>query len=259
VHRGSLILCALLLGACASTPDDDPLVWSDELARSLPRENGDAVEVANFSHAPLGAVRAPWEPWDIVRGNTPTTYRVVPTEGATALEAVSAAGGSGLWRKIRIDLKRHPVLEWRWRVPAEMDTRFEANSSRSPPVRLSLAFHGDTSKLDFEDRTKLRLARVLTVHGLPYASLLYVWLYGVPAETVVHSPHTDRVRQVVVQSGVQRLGEWVTLRRNVLEDYRRAFGEEPEDVVAIGLMTDYGDDGSRRRAFYGDITFRSGK
>jgi hypothetical protein len=138
-----------------------------------------------------------------------------------------------------------------------VDTPFAANSRESPPVRLSLAFHGDTSKLDFDDRAKLRLAKVLTVNGLPYASMLYVWLNGVPAESVLHSPHTDRVRMVVVQSGAQRLGEWVTLRRNVLEDYRKAFGEEPDDVVAIGLMTDYGDDGSRRRAFYGDITFRS--
>jgi Protein of unknown function (DUF3047) len=257
VRRVSMVLCAVLLGACASTPDDDPLVWSDDVVRTLPRENGERVELANFSRAPLGAVPAPWEPWFIVRGNKPTAYRVVPLDGASALEADSAEGGSGLWRRVRIDLHRQPVLEWRWRVPAETDTRLEANSAQSPPVRLSLAFHGDTNKLDFDDRTKLRLAKALTVHGLPYASLLYVWLYGVPAETVVHSPHTDRVRMIVVQSGAQRVGEWVTIRRNVLEDYRRAFGEEPDDVVGIGLMTDYGDDGSRRRAYYGDITFRS--
>jgi len=252
-----LLIALLLVAGCASTPDDDPLVWSDDVMRALPRENGDVVEAANFSRAPLGEVRPPWEPWLIVRGNKPTTYRVVPMDGATALEADSAEGGSGLWRKMRIDLHRQPLLEWRWRVPPQVDTRFEANSRESPPVRLSLAFHGDTRKLDFEDRAKLRLAKALTVHGLPYASLLYVWMNGVPAETVVHSPHTDRVRMIVVQSGAQRVGEWVTIRRNVLEDYRRAFGEEPEDVVGIGLMTDYGDDGSRRRAFYGDIIFRS--
>jgi hypothetical protein len=102
------------------------------------------------------------------------------------------------------------------------------------------------------------MARALTVNGLPYASLLYVWLVGVPVDTVLHSPHTDRVRMIVVESGVQRAGEWITLRRNVLQDFRRAFGEEPDDIVGVGLMTDYGDDGSRRRAFYGDITFRSG-
>jgi hypothetical protein len=76
---------------------------------------------------------------------------------------------------------------------------------------------------------------------------------------VLHSPHTDRVRLIVAESGLQRVGDWITVRRNVAEDYRLAFGEEPGDIVGIGLMTDYGDDGSRRRAFYGDITFRSGK
>ena len=74
-------------------------------------------------------------------------------------------------------------------------------------------------------------------------------------DTVLHSPHTDRVRMIVVESGAQRAGEWVTIRRNVVEDFRRAFDEEPGDIVSVGLMTDYGDDGSPRRAVYGDITF----
>ena len=103
------------------------------------------------------------------------------------------------------------------------------------------------------------MAMALTENGLPYASLLYVWMLDVPVETVIRSPYTDRVRMIVVESGAQRVGEWVTLRRNVVEDYRRAFGEEPGDIVAVGLMTDPGDDYSRRRGFYGDITFRSGK
>ncbi|HVJ23159.1 MAG TPA: DUF3047 domain-containing protein, partial [Burkholderiales bacterium] len=96
-------------------------------------------------------------------------------------------------------------------------------------------------------------------NGLPYASLLYVWMLDVPAETVIRSPYTDRVRMIVVESGVQRAGQWVEVRRNVLEDFRRAYAEEPGDIVAVGLMTDPGDDYSRRRTFYGDITFRSGK
>jgi Protein of unknown function (DUF3047) len=253
--RASLLLVALL-AACASTPDD-PIVWSDDLARSLPRESGDVVEVARFSSAPTGAVRMPWEPYLVLRGNVPTDYRVVEADGARVVAAEATEGGSGLYRKIRVDLRRHPVLEWRWKLPADEDGKWQRSSHASPMVRLSVAFDGDASKLDFEDRAKLRLAKVLTVNGLPYASLLYVWMYGVPAETVVHSPHTDRVRMIVVQSGTQRVGEWVTTRRNVLEDYRRAYGEEPGDVVAIGLMTDPGDDGSPRRGYYGDITFRS--
>jgi hypothetical protein len=124
-------------------------------------------------------------------------------------------------------------------------------------VRLSLAFDGDPAKLDFDDRTKLRLAKALTVNGLPYASLLYVWKNHDPVETVYASPHTERVRHIVVESGERRLDQWVSMRRNVLEDYRRVFGEEPGDIVAVGIMTDYGDNAAPRRALYGDITFRS--
>ena len=195
----------------------------------------------------------------MLRGNAPTKYELVALDGTVALASESDEGGSGLYRKIRIDLKRHPVLEWRWRIPPleEGDSPLHVASRASPMLRLSLAFHGDTAKLDFDDRAKLRFARMLTVNGLPYASLLYVWKLGDPADSVVHSPHTDRVRMVVVESGAQRIGQWVQVRRNVLEDYRRAFGEEPTDVVAVGLMTDPGDDGSRRRGYYGDITFRS--
>jgi hypothetical protein len=251
------IAAALLVSGCASTPDD-PLVWSDELVRALPRERGEVVEVARFSSMAPGAPLAPWEQFFVRRGTTPTEYRVVNLDGSAVLEADAREGGTGLSRKIRIDPRRHPVLEWRWRVPAQPGAALEAASGQSPLARLSLAFHGDPNKLDFDDRAKLRLATVLTANGLPYASLLYVWMLDQPVETVIQSPYTARVRMIVVQSGAQRVGEWVTVRRNVLEDYRRAFGEEAEDIVAVGVMTDPGDDYSRRRTFYGDITFRSG-
>jgi len=256
--KRSWTAAAMLLGACVSTPDD-PLVWSDDLVRALPRERGEVVEVARFSRIPPGTPPAPWEQWYVRRGNVPTDYRVVELDGTTVLEADAQEGGSGFSRKIRVDPSRHPVLEWHWRASAEPGTRLEITSGTSPLARLSLAFHGDANKLDFDDRAKLRLAMVLTANGLPYASLVYVWMLDVPAETVIRSPYTDRVRYLVVESGAQRVGEWVTVRRNVVEDYRRAFGEEPDDIVAVGLMTDPGDDYSRRRSFYGDITFRSGK
>jgi hypothetical protein len=253
------VCLALLVAACASAPEDDPLVWSDELARALPLERGDTVEAARFSRAAPGPVVPPWEPFVVLRGNVPTDYRVVELNGVRVLAADGRQGGTGLFRKLRVDPRENPLLEWRWRVPrpAPGEPPLAVTSSKSPIARISLAFHGDTAKLDFEDRTKLRMARALTVQGLPYASLLYVWMHGVPVGTVVHSVHTERVRMIVVESGPARAGEWVTYRRNVLEDYRRAFGEEAGEIVSIGLMTDPGDDGSRRRGFYGDMTFHA--
>lgn len=251
-------LVLALLAGCAAAPSDD-LVWSAPLAQNLRAQFGQRVEIATFSRFAPGPVGQPWEPFLVLRGNTPTRYELVELDGTVALAAEAEEGGSGLFRKIRIDLRRHPVIEFRWRVPPreEGESPLQVASRASPMMRISLAFHGDTAKLDFDDRAKLRLAKMLTVNGLPYASLLYVWKLGDPAGSVVSSPHTDRVRMVVAESGAKRIGEWVAIRRNVADDYRRAFGEEPSDVVAVGLMTDPGDDGSPRRGFYGDITFRS--
>jgi hypothetical protein len=251
-------LSALLAG-CGGLAPVEELTWSSGLVSAMPVQSGDLVEAAAFSRLAAGSADLrEWEQFEVMKGNVPTDYHLVERDGAVVLYAESAEGGSGLFRKIHIDPRRNPIVEWRWRVPRESGAGGDGGPSRaSPAVRLSLAFDGDPAKLDFEDRAKLRLAKALTVNGLPFASLLYVWMNQQPAETIYSSPHTDRVRHVVVESGEQRLDQWITLRRNVLEDYRRAFGEEPGDIVAVGIMTDSGDNGAPRRALYGDITFHS--
>ena len=215
------------------------------------------MEAARFSRLRAGQeLLGGWEQFAIVKGNTPTRYQAVEQDGVVVIQADSAEGGSGLSRKIHFDPRRYPIIEWRWRVPRDSGRGGPNGPSReSPPARLSLAFDGDPAKLDFDDRVKMRMAKALTVNGLPYASLLYVWQNRRPVDTVYSSPHTERVRHIVVESGERQLDQWVTVRRNVYEDYKRAFGEEPGDVVAVGIMTDYGDNNAPRRAYYGDITF----
>jgi hypothetical protein len=252
----ALAAAALVLAGCASAPSqpEDELVWSSRLARSLSRETGEVVEIARFSTLNPGAGSlGQWEPYVMMPQNARTQYHLVNVDGAVALEADAPEGGSGLYRKIRIDPKTHPILEWRWRLPRQ-DSPESWRSS--PPALISLGIDGDPTKLDILDRIKLRMAKAMTATGLPYASLLYVWRADVPVGTVLRSPHTDRVRMIVVESGDEKLDQWVSVRRNVAEDYRLAFGEEPGDIVAIGVLTDVGDDGTRRRAYYGDITAR---
>jgi hypothetical protein len=62
---------------------------------------------------------------------------------------------------------------------------------------------------------------------------------------------------VVVESGESRVGKWLKYRRNVFDDYRRAFGEEPADIVAVGVLTDSENTQQVVRSFYGDISLRA--
>ncbi len=250
----------LLVGGCAGLPpeEDDGLLASTAVVASRERETGPQVEVARFSAArPGDPLPAEWRPWIILPSKPLTEYRLADGGGRVALEARAERAASGLVRIIRVDPHRHPLLEWAWRVPALLpgaDPRIAVREDAT--ARLVVSFHGDREKLDFADRAQLRFAKALSGQALPYATLMYVWANALPPETLVRNPHTGRVRMIVVESGTQRLGEWVTVRRNLLEDYRRAFGEEPWDVVAIGVMTDSDNTRGRARAYYGDILLR---
>ena len=116
----------------------------------------------------------------------------------------------------------------------------EPDRRRRQPVASEIAgahragFDGDKSKLTLGEKTKSLLAKTATGKELPYAQLIYVWANKYPVGTVIPNPHTKRVEMVVAVSGADQVGKWVTLSRNVVDDFKRAFGEEP------GLMTDVG-------------------
>jgi hypothetical protein len=76
---------------------------------------------------------------------------------------------------------------------------------------------------------------------------------------VIENLHTSRIRMVVADSGDANLGAWREETRNLYEDYRRAFGEEPGPIRSVAIMTDTDNTGEEAEAYYGDISFlRSG-
>jgi len=60
----------------------------------------------------------------------------------------------------------------------------------------------------------------------------------------------------VVEGGDQKLQRWVTERRNVYEDYKKAFDEEPTMISGVAIMTDTDNTGESAVAWYGDIFFK---
>lgn len=246
-----------VLGGCAtSSSTDDGLLASTPIVRELGRERGDLVEVARFSRLKAGGpLPEAWRPWGMNSGKLPTEYRLVGSPRGTVLEAQAVRAASGLHRPIRVEPQRQSILEWSWRVNTLIpgaDKRYAQRDDSA--ARLVISFHGDADKLDFEQRAKLRLVKAITGDALPYAILMYVWANEVPVDTVLPNPHFDRIRMIVVESGDARLGQWIQYRRNVLEDFRRAFGEEPGDIVSIGVLTDSDNTQHVAHGYYGDIT-----
>jgi hypothetical protein len=65
------------------------------------------------------------------------------------------------------------------------------------------------------------------------------------------------VHFIVVRSGSADLGKWITEKRNVLEDYKMIYGENPgEPAGAITLSINSQNTGSRAESLFGKILFK---
>ncbi|MGB5080620.1 MAG: DUF3047 domain-containing protein [Burkholderiales bacterium] len=258
LRNSAALVCGLALAGCVGAPVEE-LLASSSIVAELSRESGDLVEAARFSAGRAGeAPPGDWGRFIVSPFASKSEYRLVDNGPRVVLEGSADGSASGFYRRIRIDPARQPVIDWRWRVlqtPAELDPRVPARDDS--PARVIVAFHGDVTRLDIGERFTLSLYKALTGEKMPYAIIMYSWASDAPVGTVTANDQTRKIQTIVVESGGGHIGEWRELRRNVLEDYRRAFGEEPWDIVAVGVMTDARNTGAKASAQYGDIRFRA--
>lgn len=213
---------------------------------------------------PPGAPAGPWADWSEYRlpGKRSTVYRPQRDGARTVIHAQADASASMLRRPLRIDPAQLARVHFSWRIAQLIDSAdlAEADASDSP-VRLVFAFDGDHGRLSARNRMLFELAQALTGEAPPYATLMYAWDNRAVAESVIVGPRTDRVRKIVVESGPARIGQWLHYERDLLADYRRAFGEEPGTLIGVALMTDADNTGSRAAGQYGEVRLlaRDGK
>lgn len=216
-----------------------------------------AIAAALMVGTPAAAQPAGWLPLKVTEEKRPTLYQTASDGGRTVVHAVAEASASLLARRADFDLRERPVLAWRWKVSRLISNADNAVGRREDaPARLLLAFEGDVEKLAPRDRAVISLSKKMSGRALPYATLQYIWSNQAPVGSVIENPHTRRVQMVVASSGAAGVGTWQVLERDVVADFRRAFGEEPGRLLAYGIMSDTDNTLESVEAWYGEIEFR---
>jgi hypothetical protein len=67
------------------------------------------------------------------------------------------------------------------------------------------------------------------------------------------APLFKKIFAVVMQSGMQGLGTWVTERRNLIDDYKQAYGEEPEVMEGVRIQINSQHTQSRAESYWHSI------
>lgn len=192
---------------------------------------GDArVDIAHFSLGDLND----WQKKSFVGE---THYALENTHGQLALRADSNAAASGRYREVSVDLNKTPILNWTWKIKGLLtgnDERTRAGDDY--PARVYVIFSGG-----------IRFWRTRAIN--------YVWSNHQPVGSRWPNAFTDQAHMIAIESGPERIGQWISERRDVRADYRLAFGEEPGRVDAVAIMTDTDNTGATATAWYGDIWF----
>lgn len=195
-----------------------------------------------------------WEPLEFPKIKQHTRYELVQEDGQQVVRASTDGGASGLIT--RLDLKPGDSLKltWEWKV----SNVFEAGNARKKsgddyPARIYVAFKFQPENAGFFERAKRKAVEVLFGETLPGNALNYIWANRLPEGEFVANPYTDKTVMVAVNSGSAQTGQWVKVERDIVADYRRAFGEPPPPIVGIAIMSDSDNTGETATAWYRDL------
>jgi len=195
-----------------------------------------AVLVCTAWAGVLPSLYAPGHPgWKEKEFAGRTVYTPLPEEKLLLAESNGAA--SGLFFEQAVDLRATPWLNWSWKVENVLVGVNEREKA------------GD----DYAARIY-----VVAKGGLAFwktRALSYVWASYEPEGSMWANAFTANAHVIAIRSGADRLGELVEERRNVREDWMRAFGEDIEKIDAVAIMTDTDNSGQRARAWYGQPWF----
>jgi hypothetical protein len=255
----AVLLCAGALAApparAGEPPPAGPAAAAEGEGLRPVSEVPGALAVGAFSLAG-GQLPADWKPLEFPKIPAHTSYRVEPDGAGFAVRAESKAAASGLIRKLPIDLRQYPIVRWRWRVENLIEGSDPTRKAGDDyPARIYIAFRYEPERVPFFRKAAFKAAQAL-FGDIPIGAINYIWTTRGTEGSVIDNPYAGSfVKMIPVRSGPERVGRWSEEQRNVYEDYRRAFGEEPPQIEGVAIMTDTDNTGESASALYGDIYF----
>lgn len=201
-----------------------------------------------------GGLPAGWQIEHLNKKFPPTEYRQRQWDGVAAVEARAAGSMALLARPLTADLAKTPILCWRWRIDAPLrNADLATKAGDDYAARVYVSFAVPPAALGLATRAGLAVARSIWGPTVPDAALNYVWDNKHPVGTLQPNAYTDRARMLVLRSGAGQAGVWVSERRHLGDDFRKAFGDLPGRPNGLAIASDTDNTGETARAGFADF------
>ena len=173
-----------------------------------------------------------------VRGaNNETVYTVGSNENGNFLKAVADNAASGLGKEIKIDLNKTPFINITWKIEQDL-----------PGIK-------ENTKKGHDFAARVFAVKKTGTTPLSNRAINYVFSSNNNVGMNWPSPYTKKSIDNVLATTKDNLNEWVTVKANVKEDFKKFHDLDVNELDGLALMVDTDNSKMKAVTYYQNIFF----
>ena len=175
-----------------------------------------------------------------VRGaDNKTEYSVGSNENGNYLKAIADNAASGLGKEIKIDLNKTPFINITWKIEKDI-----------PGI-------DETTKKGHDFAARVFVIKKTGATALSNRAVNYVFSSNQDVGSNSPSPYTKKSVDNVLATTKTNLNEWVTVKANVKEDFKKFHNLDVNELDGIAIMSDTDNSKKKSITYYQNIYFSS--
>ena len=175
-----------------------------------------------------------------VRGaDAKTLYSIGKNENGNYLKAVAENAASGIGKEIKINLDKTPFINITWKIEKDLKGIKE------------------NTKKGHDFAARVFVIKKTGATPLSNRAINYVFSSNSNVGETWPSPYTKKSIDSVLASTKSNLNEWVTVKANVKEDFKKFHDLEVKELSGIAIMTDTDNSKLTAVSYYQNIFFSS--
>ena len=173
-----------------------------------------------------------------VRGaDNKTVYTVGSNENGNFLKAVADNAASGLGKEIKIDLNKTPFINITWKIEQDL-----------PGIK-------ENTKKGHDFAARVFAVKKTGATPLSNRAINYVFSSNNNVGMNWPSPYTKKSIDNVLATTKDNLNEWVTVKANVKEDFKKFHDLDVNELDGLALMGDTDNSKMKAVTYYQNIFF----
>jgi len=195
--------------------------------------NAENINVFNFTENEIQSLEV-----RKVRGaDNKTEYLLGSNENGNYLKAVADNAASGLGKKVAIDLNSTPFINITWKIEKD------------------LKGINEKSKKGHDFAARVFVIKKTGATALSNRAINYVFSSNENVGDNWPSPYTKKSIDNVLSTTNENLNEWVTVKANVKEDFKKFHDLDVNELDGVAIMADTDNSKSKSISYYQNIYF----